>query len=63
MNTVLVQEIDRYDRLLSLIHNSISELVRALKGEIMISKDAENIYISFMNQKVPEPWEVKLFCC
>ena len=63
MNTVLVQEIDRYDRLLSLIHSSISELVRALKGEIMISKDAENIYISFMNQKVPEPWEVKLFCC
>lgn len=58
MNTVLVQEIARYDRLLATIHSTISELIRALKGEIMISKDAENIYISFMSQKVPEPWEV-----
>ncbi len=58
MNTVLVQEINRYNKLLNVIHKTIKELVKALKGEIMISKDSENIYISFLSQKVPQSWEV-----
>jgi dynein heavy chain len=58
MNTVLIQEINRYDKLLGVIHKSLKELIKALKGEIMISKDSENIYISFLNQKIPESWEV-----
>ena len=58
MNTVLIQEINRYDKLLITIHKTISELMRALRGEIMISKDSENIYISFLSQKIPQCWEV-----
>ena len=60
MNTVLVQEISRYNKLLGTIHKSIKELMRALKGEIMISKDSENIYNSFLTQKIPHLWNVNL---
>ena len=60
MNTVLVQEISRYNKLLGTIHKSIKELMRSLKGEIMISKDSENIYNSFLTQKIPHLWNVNL---
>lgn len=60
MNTVLVQEIARYDKLLQTIFKSINELEKALRGEIMISKNSENLYVSFLSQKVPQCWEVRL---
>ena len=58
MNTVLIQEIDRYDRLLSFILKSIHELMKALRGEGMMSKTSENIFDSFLMQKIPVSWEV-----
>ncbi len=57
MNTVLVQELSRYDKLLSTIFKTIEELMKALRGEIMISKDSENIYASFLSQKIPNCWQ------
>ncbi len=57
MNTVLVQELSRYDKLLTTIFKTIDELMKALRGEIMISKDSENIYASFLSQKIPQCWE------
>ena len=58
MNTVLIQEISRYDKLLNVIHKTIKELMKTLRGEIMISKESEDCYISFLSQKVPKCWEV-----
>lgn len=57
MNTILNQEIQRYNKLLSVISKSITELVKAIRGEIMISKNAETIFYSFLIQKVPQVWD------
>lgn len=56
MTTILGQEIDRYDRLLSLIFRSMDDLVKALRGEIVISKTCENVFESFLLQRVPDEW-------
>lgn len=56
VSTVMRQEIERYDRLLALIHGSMDELVRALRGEIVISKTCENVFESFLMQRVPAEW-------
>lgn len=56
MTTIMRQEIDRYDRLLALVFRSMDELVKALRGEIVISKTCENVYESFLVQRVPDEW-------
>lgn len=56
MTTILRQEIDRYDRLLSVIFRSMDDLVKALRGEIVISKTCENVFESFLLQRVPDEW-------
>ena len=57
MITILRQEIDRFDNLLAVIHRSTSELIKALKGEIVISKATESTFNSILVQKVPQIWE------
>lgn len=61
MNTIIRQEIDRYNRLLSVIFKSIDELVKAIRGEIMISKTSEDIFSSFLVQKVPKEWAMNAY--
>jgi dynein heavy chain, axonemal len=41
MNTVLVQECQRYNRLLAVMHVSLRELQRALKGLVVLSAELE----------------------
>ncbi len=58
MNTVLLQEISRYNKLLGVIFKSLDEVMKAIKGEIMISKASESLFNAFLLQKVPLNWEV-----
>ncbi len=58
MNTVLLQEIARYDKLLAIIFKSIDEIVKVIKGEIMITESTEKLINSLLMQKVPSHWEV-----
>ena len=58
MITVLNQEIKRYNKLLDTILKTTKELIKALKGESMISSTTENIFNSFLLQKIPSIWEV-----
>jgi dynein heavy chain len=60
MITVLNQEIKRYNKLLETILKTTKELIKALKGESMISSTTENIFNSFLLQKIPLIWEVSL---
>lgn len=41
MNTVLVQEIIRYNRLLKIMIESLSNVKKALKGQIVMSEEME----------------------
>ena len=59
--TVLRQEIDRFNNLLSIIQTSLKELLKAVKGEIIMSDILEEAYMAFLGQKVPQRWKVKYY--
>lgn len=54
-----MQEISRYNRLLSTVRNSLSNLDKGLSGLVLISEDLELIMHSVSENKVPELWK---FC-
>lgn len=56
--TVLRQEINRFDRLLAIIHTSLSSLRLAVKGEVLMSEQLEEAYNSLLSNRVPKAWEV-----
>lgn len=41
MNTVLTQELTRYNSLISTIRNSMNEMKKAIKGEVLLSPELE----------------------
>ena len=55
-NTVLVQEAQRYNRLLGVLHVSLRELQRALKGLVVLSAELENMGNAVFDQRVPPTW-------
>lgn len=58
--TVLRQEIDRFNHLLTIIHRSLKSLCLAVKGEVVMSEALEEAYYAMLNQRVPAQWKVKL---
>jgi len=52
LSTVLLQEIERFNKLLDVVHHSLSELLKAIKGLVVMSAELEGVYISFMNNTV-----------
>jgi len=57
MNTVLVQELLRFNRLLSVVRQSLSDLQRALRGEVVMSPELETLGDEMFNLKVPALWK------
>ena len=56
--TVLRQEINRFDRLLAIIHSSLSSLRLAVKGEVLMSEQLDEAYNALLSNRVPKAWEV-----
>ncbi|XP_070190635.1 dynein axonemal heavy chain 1-like isoform X2 [Littorina saxatilis] len=61
MNTVLVQEVIRYNRLLNTIHQSLRDVLKALKGLVVMSQELENMSNSLYNNIVPSMWSDKAY--
>ncbi|XP_024377701.2 uncharacterized protein [Physcomitrium patens] len=61
MNTVLTQECIRYNGLLSIMRISLQQLLKALKGLVVISNDLEMLKTSIFNNQVPEIWQGKAY--
>ncbi len=56
MNTVLIQEIIRYNKLLNVIHRTLQDLIKALKGLVVMSQELEEMSNSLYNNQVPNLW-------
>jgi dynein heavy chain, axonemal len=61
MNTVLVQECIRYNGLLAVMHRTLPEIQKALKGLVVMSSELDAMGTAMTSVKVPETWEAKAY--
>jgi len=57
MNTVVCQELQRFNTLLTKVRSSLQELQKAVKGLVVMSSDLENVSKSMFDNKLPAMWE------
>jgi len=56
MNTVLVQELSRFNKLVNVVRKSLEDVQKALRGEVVLSLELEDMANSMYNGKVPNMW-------
>jgi len=61
MNTVLVQELARYNRLLALIRSSMKDVQAAMKGLIVLSSALEAVATDLSLGRVPALWRERSY--
>jgi dynein heavy chain len=61
MNTVLVQEAERYNNLLVVLHETLRLLPLALKGLVVLSAELEAMATAVFDQRVPVTWTNKAY--
>ena len=61
MNTVLQQECIRYNGLLAVMHRSLDQAVKAVKGLVVMSPELEAMTDSVFDNRVPEMWSNKAY--
>ncbi|XP_037670654.1 dynein heavy chain 3, axonemal isoform X2 [Choloepus didactylus] len=61
MNTVLRQELIRFNRLTKVVRRSLINLGRAIKGQVLMSSELEDVFNSMLVGKVPAMWAAKSY--
>ncbi len=61
MNTVLTQELIRYNGLINVIRSSLKDLKKAIKGEVLLSAQLEDALKALFDGKVPLMWKAKSY--
>ncbi|KAH0504188.1 Dynein heavy chain 3, axonemal [Microtus ochrogaster] len=61
MNTVLRQELIRFNRLTKVVRRSLIDLGRAIKGQVLMSSELEDVFNSMLVGKVPAMWAAKSY--
>ncbi len=59
----LHSQVIRYNRLLAVIHQTLKDLLKALKGLVVMSQSLETMFSSLYNNEVPELWAAKVTDC
>ena len=57
LTTVLVQEMEKFNRLLRVMRKSLDDLVQAIGGFIVMSSELDAMYLRLTNGAVPANWE------
>eukprot|EP00668_Euglena_longa_P039207 GGOE01050460.1.p1 GENE.GGOE01050460.1~~GGOE01050460.1.p1 ORF type:complete len:2722 (-),score=1086.70 GGOE01050460.1:98-8140(-) len=61
MNTVLTQELIRYNRLIRVVLSSLRSLIKAIRGEVLMSTELEGVFNAIYDGKVPALWAKKSY--
>ncbi len=56
LTIVLLQEMDRFNRLLNVMRKTLKSLQAAIRGEVVMSGDLDRMYSSLLNNQVPAQW-------
>lgn len=61
LNTVLTQELIRFNRLVSVVKRTLVDMIKAVKGLVVMSSELEETYNSLVVGKVPTVWASKSY--
>ncbi|KAJ3068699.1 Dynein heavy chain 6, axonemal [Podochytrium sp. JEL0797] len=56
LSTVLCQEAARFNKLLTLLKVNLENLIKAVKGLVVMSAELEKVFRSLQNNEVPDVW-------